>query len=122
MRPDQASLKAQHVGGLLQLCRSYDQLLDVTGVARAIRVVDTRQKARASSNLYTGESSDSIRVSATGTSQPDTPGSPSPRLATQEDDFQVLTAHDNGQVQVWGAGSGWLQPVFRIGQAGPAAR
>ena len=35
---------------------------------------------------------------------------------------QVVTAHDNGQVQVWDMSTGFLQPVLRMGVAGPSAR
>ena len=36
--------------------------------------------------------------------------------------WQVLTAHDNGQMQVWDASLGALQPLLRIGQPTAPAR
>ena len=37
-------------------------------------------------------------------------------------DWQIVTAHDNGQVQVWDMTTGVLQPVFRVGSVGASAR
>lgn len=37
-------------------------------------------------------------------------------------DWQVLTAHDSGQVQVWDMTTGVLQPVLRLGHIGASAR
>ncbi len=41
---------------------------------------------------------------------------------SRRSDWQLLTAHENGQMQVWEASTGMLCPVLRIGTAGPAAR
>lgn len=103
--------------------RAVDALLhwlsvSLVGVARAIRVVDT--KAGSSASSQSGQTS--YKPSANGAVQPDSPDLPSPGTQLQRGTFQVLTAHDNGQVQVWEAALGSLQPEFRIGQPGPSAR
>ena len=41
---------------------------------------------------------------------------------SQGGDWQILTAHDNGQVQVWDMTTGVLQPVLRLGTVGASAR
>ena len=37
-------------------------------------------------------------------------------------DWQIVTAHDNGQMQVWDMTTGVLQPVLRVGAVGASAR
>ena len=45
-----------------------------------------------------------------------------PVSGARRNSTQVVTAHDNGQVQVWDMSTGFLQPVLKIGAAGPSAR
>ena len=37
-------------------------------------------------------------------------------------DWQLVTAHENGQLQVWDASLGTLQPIMRFGQTGNPCR
>ena len=71
-------------------------------------------------------SSHEVQLSAMDTStlssaSPGT-GSLDPPSGHKRNSTQVVTAHDNGQVQVWDMSTGFLQPVLRIGLAGPSAR
>ena len=37
-------------------------------------------------------------------------------------DWQIVTAHENGQIQVWDMTTGVLQPILRMGEVGASAR
>lgn len=99
-----------------------------TGVARAIRalspivhfrgpVVVTRQR----SSMQGMDNLDISSLPSVGSQSPLT-GSIDAAPSRRRSDWQLLTAHENGQMQVWEASTGMLCPVLRIGTAGPAAR
>jgi len=99
-----------------------------TGVARAIKALSpivhvrgpvamTRQR----SSPQGLENMDISSLSSIGTQSPMT-GSIEAAPSCSRSDWQILTAHDNGQMQVWEVSTGVLFPVLRIGTAGPAAR
>ena len=67
------------------------------------------------------ENMDISSFSSIGTQSPVT-GSIEAAPARRRSNWQLLTAHENGQMQVWEASDGMLCPVLRIGSAGPAAR
>jgi len=96
-------------------------------VARAIRalspIVHVRvpvSMARQRSSNTGLENLDISSLSSVGTQSPvDSTEAVSNRRQT---DWQILTAHDNGQVQVWDMSAGTLHPVLKIGAAGSSAR
>ncbi len=99
-----------------------------TGVARAIKalspIVHVRGPAamtRQRSSMQGLEIVDISSLSSVGTQSPMT-GSIEAAPSRRRSDWQLLTAHENGQMQVWEASTGMLCPVLRIGTAGPAAR
>ncbi|KAL0047223.1 hypothetical protein WJX82_010034 [Trebouxia sp. C0006] len=110
--------------GVLQ----HSQKLKELGVARAIRalspivhfrgpVVVTRQR----SSMQGMDDLDISSLPSVGSQSPLT-GSIDAAPSRRRSDWQLLTAHENGQMQVWEASTGMLYPVLRIGTAGPAAR
>ena len=99
-----------------------------SGVARAIKVLSSFVHVRAPINITQQRSSetglenmDTSSLSSVGTQSP---GNDSIEAVPthRHSNWQILTAHDNGQMQVWDMSSGTLSPVLRIGAVGPAAR
>ncbi|DBB01174.1 hypothetical protein WJX77_003342 [Trebouxia sp. C0004] len=122
--PSHPALHQWAQNGMLQ----HSQKLKDIGVARAIkalcpivhvrgRVAMTRQR----SSMQGLENVDISSLSSVGTQSPMT-GSFEAAPSRRHSDWQLLTAHENGQMQVWEASTGMLCPVLRIGTAGPAAR
>lgn len=102
----------------------------VSGVARAIRVLKAVVNVRLPPDMMVRQGSstgnlsaavDTGSLSSLGTASPQA-GTAQPANGRKHNSMQVLTAHDNGQVQVWDMSTGFLQPVLRMGLAGPSAR
>ena len=101
----------------------------LTGVARAIKILSAMVTVRPPADMVRQRSSNEA-LSAMDTNGPSSVATPSPRTDSAEaaasglkcNSTQVVTAHDNGQVQVWDMSTGFLQPVLRMGVAGPSAR
>lgn len=95
------------------------------GAARAIRVVSAVVTVRLPADIVRQRSSTEA-LSAMDTSSLSSVTTPSPDLGNTEPPSglktQIVSAHDNGQVQVWDMSTGFLQPVLRMGLAGPSAR
>ena len=99
-----------------------------SGVARAIKALSSFVRVRVPVNI-TQQRSSELRVEHADISSLSSVGSQSPGTdsieavpAQQHSNWQILTAHDNGQLQVWDMSSGTLNPVLKIGAVGPAAR
>lgn len=92
-----------------------------TGVARAIRALRPIVHVRLAVNM-TGQRSSGLGLEGLDTSSLSSVDTQSPNPGSQQSDSQIVTAHDNGQVQVWDISTGTLQPVLRMGNVGPAAR
>ena len=99
-----------------------------SGVARAIKVLSSFVHVRAPINITQQRSSetglenmDTSSLSSVGTQSPGTDNIEAVP-AQRHSNWQILTAHDNGQMQVWDMSSGMLCPVLRFGAVGPAAR
>lgn len=98
------------------------------GVARAIRVVSAVVTVRLPADIVRQRSSDGAlsamdtsSLSSVTTQSPDL-GNTEPPSGLKRNSTQVVSAHDNGQVQVWDMSTGFLQPVLRMGLVGPSAR
>ena len=90
---------------------------------RVVEFEDGQERQNSAASTWRSKSADMGSLpSVDSFSQADSNDMHSPRLAQQSGNFQLLTAHDNGQIQVWEAASGSLQPVCRIGQTGTSAR
>ncbi|DBA69568.1 TPA: hypothetical protein ACH3X2_012650 [Trebouxia sp. C0005] len=122
--PSHPALHQWAQNGMLQ----HTQKLKDLGVARAIKALSpivhvrgpvamTRQR----SSMQGLENVDISSQSSIGSQSPMT-GSIEAAPSRRRSDWQLLTAHENGQMQVWEASIGMLCPVLRIGTAGPAAR
>ena len=97
----------------------------LAGVARAVRILSGVVTVQPPAEFIRQHSSHEV-LSAMDTSSfssasPGT-GSLDPSSRHKRNSTQVVTAHDNGQVQVWDMSTGFLQPVLRMGEAGPSAR
>lgn len=98
------------------------------GAARAIRIISAVVTVRPPADIVRQRSStgalsamETGSVSSATTQSPET-GSRELPGGLKHNSTQVVTAHDNGQVQVWDMSTGFLQPVLRMGLAGPSAR
>ena len=105
--------------------RKASALSFLAGVARAVRMMGAVVTVRPPEDFIRQASSDEA-VSAVDTSSPSSasPGTGNWDAASghKRNSTQLVTAHDNGQLQVWDMSTGFLQPVLRIGVAGPSAR
>ena len=84
-------------------------------------VVTVRPPAEFIRQHSSREALSAMDTSSISSASPGT-GSLDPPSGHKRNSTQVVTAHDNGQVQVWDMSTGFLQPVLRMGVAGPSAR
>ncbi|KAL3162493.1 hypothetical protein ABBQ32_010154 [Trebouxia sp. C0010 RCD-2024] len=122
--PGAAALHEWTQGGFLHHAHKLREL----GVARAIRVVSAVVTVRLPADIVRQRSSDGAlsamdtsSLSSVTTQSPDL-GNTEPPSGLKRNSTQVVSAHDNGQVQVWDMSTGFLQPVLRMGLVGPSAR
>ena len=97
----------------------------LAGVARAVRILSAVVTVRPPADIIRRRSShEALSALDTCSLSSASPGAGSldPPSGHKHNSTQVVTAHDNGQVQVWDMSTGFLQPVLRMGVAGPSAR
>lgn len=95
------------------------------GVARAVRVLNAVVTVRPPAEFMRQRSSqEALSAMDTSSVSSASPGAGSLKGLDghRRNSTQVVTAHDNGQVQVWDMSTGFLQPVLRMGLVGPSAR
>lgn len=124
--PQQTYVVTKHCSTQSALPDTKHRLFPVpAGVARAIRilsaVVTVRPPAEFISQRSSQEGLSAMDTSSISSASPG--GGSQDRLdGHKRNSTQVVTAHDNGQVQVWDMSTGFLQPVLRMGVVGPSAR
>lgn len=97
----------------------------LAGVARAVRILSAVVTVRPPAEFIRQRSSqEALSAMDTSSVSSASPGASSLKGldGDRRNSTQVVTAHDNGQVQVWDMSTGFLQPVLRMGVAGPSAR
>ena len=96
-----------------------------TGVARAVRILSAVVPVRPPAEFMRQRSSqEALSAMDTNGVSSASPGAGSLKGLDghRHNSTQVVTAHDNGQLQVWDMSTGFLQPVLRMGVVGPSAR
>ena len=103
-------------------------LVFLVGVARAIVIMNALVNVKLPPDMLRQPSCadrlNNVDISSLSSTEtvPPQPGAVQPASGAKRNGPQVVTAHDNGQVQVWDMSTGFLQPVLKIGDAGPSAR